>query len=508
MLQACAERVGATRGAVYILDSRSGDLVPEITLGMGPRRSALVADRMTIPPTHLGSAADLTCAEAGRGEPSATEVGLAVYACRADACVAIVRLDGYVSPSVIRRNSEALRATASLLLLVYEQRFALNLLDGIGLPLDFGQSGHEFLGTMTEFAATVTGVAYVVLREEFGRTLRCLSVAGFNDDADLSHWDLSPINDYPILARVLTGETLVLQSDQAALALTGTHRHALYSPVRAVVASPVTLDGERAGMVMFGTSARADYTAAELDGFRSVASYIGLAIAALASFTEASERLRVQTEAAAAITAVEIGRSVRHEAKGILDNCQHRLHLMARGLRDPLVLSDINGISDDLVRLYNALSHMHVPGVPVEAKWESTSLRRLWHEATQALAGALMAQRVTVRYAGPDVTVSIVPDQILHVFLNLLLNSIDAFRGAKRRDRRIELRVHAPAEKANDLSIVYSDTATGIDPSMFSLPAGLGEMPLQQLIFEPGVTSKEHGSGFGLWLARIVHEAG
>jgi nitrogen-specific signal transduction histidine kinase len=505
VLQACAERVGATHGAVYFLDLGSGDLVPEVALGTRSLRHALVPERMTIPPTHVGSAEDLTRAEASPDEWSDAESGgLAIYACRADSCVAVVRLDGDVPEPLVRSNKDVLRAIASLLLPIYEQRFAHRTLGSIGRPLDLGQREREFLAAMAGFASAATGTAHVVLREERGRTLRCLAVAGVDTGNGLRNWDLAPTSDYPGLAPVLAGETLILHGAQAVDVVTGRNRRTNEPPVRAVVASPVMLEGARTGILAFGTSARTEYTTAERDGFAAVASHVGLAIAARGSLTVASESLRVQTEAAAAVTAVEVGRSARHEAKGILDNCQHRLRLIARSEQNPSIVSQVGSISDELVLLHNTLSRMHIANVDGDTRVESASIEAIWREATQALRGALEAQDVAVGYAGPDVTISIVRDGMVHVFLNLMLNSIDAFSHARRRDRRIQLSVRTPTKSANGVSMVYSDTATGINPSTLARPAGLDQQPLHQLIFERGVTSKKHGSGFGLWLVRRI----
>ena len=52
--------------------------------------------------------------------------------------------------------------------------------------------------------------------------------------------------------------------------------------------------------------------------------------------------------------------------------------------------------------------------------------------------------------------------------------------------------------------MVYTDTAGGIDPSTLTVPRSRRDLPLEQLIFEPGVTSKSDGTGFGLWLVRQI----
>jgi nitrogen-specific signal transduction histidine kinase len=94
------------------------------------------------------------------------------------------------------------------------------------------------------------------------------------------------------------------------------------------------------------------------------------------------------------------------------------------------------------------------------------------------------------------------PDWLRQVFLNLMLNSVDAFKQAKKANRYIDLVVAKPSERQQDIQMTYKDNATGINPQSLSVPEDLTDRPFQQQLFEPGVTSKKAGSGFGLWLVR------
>jgi signal transduction histidine kinase len=116
-------------------------------------------------------------------------------------------------------------------------------------------------------------------------------------------------------------------------------------------------------------------------------------------------------------------------------------------------------------------------------------------------------QRIDARPVAGDATVYARPEWLRQVFLNLLLNSIDAFRSAKKKgDRRIELTIDRQGERASEVTITYRDNAGGIAPHRLHVPPGAEDLPIAQNVFQEGVTSKKEGSGFGLWLARHIME--
>jgi C4-dicarboxylate-specific signal transduction histidine kinase len=92
--------------------------------------------------------------------------------------------------------------------------------------------------------------------------------------------------------------------------------------------------------------------------------------------------------------------------------------------------------------------------------------------------------------------------------LNLLFNSIDAFRDRPRQNRSITLVVQKESEASHSHVLDYSDNAGGIAFGKLSVPEPIKEanpgMSLDQLIFQPKVTSKktQKGAGWGLYLVR------
>jgi signal transduction histidine kinase len=121
------------------------------------------------------------------------------------------------------------------------------------------------------------------------------------------------------------------------------------------------------------------------------------------------------------------------------------------------------------------------------------------------VAGRLESDKIADHWQGPsDLQVWAVRDRLRHIFLNLLLNSIDAFQDSRARGRRIDVTVERPASRANNMIITYHDNASGINPSRLYVPDEYTDDPVTQQVFGAAVTSKDEGSGYGLWLARKV----
>jgi signal transduction histidine kinase len=157
-----------------------------------------------------------------------------------------------------------------------------------------------------------------------------------------------------------------------------------------------------------------------------------------------------------------------------------------------------------LAHVFRALEKIKLATKAPDEVVETVSLCRLWDEACTAVGGRLHAQGIEVRRSEQDLTIQGVQDRLRQVFLNLLLNSIDAFGPAKKRGRRIDLSIDRPADRSNHIQLTYRDNATGLNPQRLRGPSEFDDLPAEQRIFAPGVTSKATGSGYGLWLVRQI----
>jgi signal transduction histidine kinase len=90
-----------------------------------------------------------------------------------------------------------------------------------------------------------------------------------------------------------------------------------------------------------------------------------------------------------------------------------------------------------------------------------------------------------------------VRDQLVQVFLNLILNAIDARTRSGGESSRVELKVERPKEGDKKVEVAVSDNGCGI------VAEHTGRL------FQPYFTTKKHGTGLGLFVTqKLVAEHG
>ena len=132
---------------------------------------------------------------------------------------------------------------------------------------------------------------------------------------------------------------------------------------------------------------------------------------------------------------------------------------------------------------------------PIDFKKETISLHRVIKEVINLVRGKLNKDNITLQYtpSSKQDLVSIDKKQINTVFLNFILNSIDAIN-SKNTDGLIEISTY---DEFNFIVIEFHDNGCGIEAHV--LPK----------IFQPFFTNKEGGTGLGLNLAhKIIHQHG
>ena len=270
--------------------------------------------------------------------------------------------------------------------------------------------------------------------------------------------------------------------------------------------------GGPGGMAVYVTKADSCVALVRLEGGRPelVNETSRRALRALASLLLVvyGQRSEVALQAAES-TELEVSRSVRHEAANYLDVCQTCLREIWVAVRGSELESAVEQASESLLRVRNLLDRLRAQRLDPGDEVQSVPLRHLWEQATERLGEAMSAQRVVARYVGADIEINVRTVWFVNALLNLLTNSVDAFReqAKHRRERWIELSVGDPGRRAQDVSLVYRDNAGGINPATLKGPPESAGQPVQQLIFEPGVTSKKGGTGFGLFLVRSILDA-
>lgn len=510
LLDACVKHLTGTGGSIYTLDLATGSYSRVASLPTEPSEGAAIpASRLSIPESRIATVAEfLAASEEYAGYEELLPDGVVFFAMRNETCVGAIRIDGPRPGEIDPAGMEDLIACADLLVTVYEDAFSFQLLESLQDPLDFTRSEREFFRTIADLITDSAGMEFVALRELDEGALRCIALAGF-EDADPNEyagWDLDPVDKFPAFARALEGKN----GNTVAVTSIDDPEHAELRAlpwcvdVKSFVAIPVLVGRKTFGVLSVGARCEFEYAPIELRGFESIANGVGVSISNFRNSHLLNRRVGEYVAAASAITSIEVARSARHEASNEIEVSTQALHRLLHKAGKSCQ-KEAEKVENHLHGVRLALKKMKVATTQPESDWETISIAELWAQANTAVATRLQDAKVEVRSPLVDVKVLARQDWLRQVFLNLLLNSIDAFNeGSKRTDRRIELLIDRPSARDSEYRLTYSDTAGGVIPQRLRPPPGEEEMSVQQLIFLGGVTSKKRGSGYGLWLARKI----
>lgn len=515
ILRECVSRASATAGHIYLLNLSTAQYEAYVSwpdhAGMAAPVSVEQVDdlRDSLVPLEVRF-------RAAADRETDSEVGVILLATRGSTCVGAIRLDGVGLAELGGHALADMTACSELLVRVHADRFLLAFLDALRSPVDFSNAPEEFHQELALLIAQSSTMEFVVLRERTGHWLRCVSRWGFPDDAAGDPtWDVKLATAHSAFHRTLGRESCVFGNVGAD---TPPVRELTASGVRSMVLLPVLAGSTILGVLSLGARCPYDYSDTELRAFQSIANIVGAAMASYTSSQELSARVGEYTEASVAITALEVARAARHEARGRIDNCFLGLRNLTMLLRespravptDDRAASEIEALSRDLRELSDTLDKIKTATRPPGRELQRARVVDIFQQARAAVAGRLQALRVEVVWSGPGLDVDAQPDWLRQVFLNLLLNSLDAFGELRRRRvRRIWVTTVEAVGRTDNHELTYRDNATGINPQRLQVPAEHSQLGLEQAVFAPGVTSKPEGSGFGLWLARrIVDEHG
>ncbi len=221
---------------------------------------------------------------------------------------------------------------------------------------------------------------------------------------------------------------------------------------------------------------------------------------------EDSQRALIQAEKMAAVG--RLMASLAHEINNPLQAVRNCLHLAAhKGIDTEQRLRYIDMTDNELERLVTTVRRMLDFYRPGGAEKEPTDIHHVIDQVMALLTPKLSEQniRVHIQSVGVNSPVNMVADQIQQVIFNLLINAIDALEEAGPVYRGEMPASGMPSARAAELwvdvyhedhqvRVVIEDSGPGIAPE------------LQEQIFEPFVSTKQHGTGLGLAVSYGIME--
>jgi signal transduction histidine kinase len=183
---------------------------------------------------------------------------------------------------------------------------------------------------------------------------------------------------------------------------------------------------------------------------------------------------------------------IAHEVGNPLTSISAMVQILQRRESDPYTLNKLALVSGQLQRIRSTLRELIEFSRPASEERAHVALGEILDEALNI---AKYYKRTRGRLVSPTLPPDLPPlyavrDQLVQVFLNLILNAIDA----TDRHGRIDLLV---TRRAEGVEICVRDTGSGITPEHTAR------------LFQPYFTTKKHGTGLGLFVTRqLVAEHG
>ena len=178
---------------------------------------------------------------------------------------------------------------------------------------------------------------------------------------------------------------------------------------------------------------------------------------------------------------------IAHEVGNPLTSISSIVQVLMRTVADEFAKDKLSLVQSQVHRITKIIRDLVDFSRPSNYQVQPTDIVKTLTESIEIVKMGKKAKRITfvthVRMQIP--LLSLVPDQISQVFINILLNAVDALQGT---DGTITTEVERNTE---DIRVRISDDGCGISPE--NLPK----------IFEPFFTTKRvgEGTGLGLWVS-------
>lgn len=268
---------------------------------------------------------------------------------------------------------------------------------------------------------------------------------------------------------------------------------------RAILCAPLTIRDRVIGAIEVINKLDGTFTAQDLELLQAMAASVAVAVdnanlyGELAEFAKELERSQAQLVQAEKMAAIgRLAASIAHEINNPLQSIHNSLHLsLHRGLGDSKRFEYLSMAQAEVRRLIEIVQRMLDFYRPSRGGVEPTDINDIV-ENVLALADKRLQHgdiSVHARLAPSLPFVPVVPDQISQVFLNVVINAVEAMPSGG--DLRLETLL---SEDGDWVLIRFQDTGLGMSAEQIAN------------LFEPFYTTKSDGTGLGLAISYGIVE--
>jgi|GEM_PF-330974 len=216
----------------------------------------------------------------------------------------------------------------------------------------------------------------------------------------------------------------------------------------------------------------------------------GKVVGFLGSHTDITEKKRLQEQLFRSQKMESIGTlaaGIAHEVGNPLTSISSLVQIVQRTSSDHFVREKLDLVREQINRIAKIIRQLVDFSRPTNYEIKSTDVNALLKEAVNIVRYGKKANHVEfILDLAEDLPLAeVVQDQLIQVFINILINAVDALEG-KAGKVRVSTR-----NLGETIEIAFSDTGRGMPPAVLDK------------IFEPFFTTKKvgEGTGLGLWVS-------
>ncbi len=201
------------------------------------------------------------------------------------------------------------------------------------------------------------------------------------------------------------------------------------------------------------------------------------------------EKQLMQTQKMESIGTLAAG--VAHEVGNPLASISALVQVAQRNTKDPFIIEKLGLVKSQITRISKIIRDLVDFSRPSNYELQLTNINKCVQEAVEITKVGTKAKDIDfiVKLNSEVPNLPLVADQLEQVFVNILLNAVDAFSDQQKNNEK-QIVVESSVIK-DDVMITFTDNGPGIEEENLSK------------IFEPFFTTKAQGkgTGLGLWVS-------
>ena len=183
---------------------------------------------------------------------------------------------------------------------------------------------------------------------------------------------------------------------------------------------------------------------------------------------------------------------IAHEVGNPLASISALVQVVQRDTNDPFIKEKLGLVKNQVTRISKIIRDLVDFSRPSNYELHLTDINQSLKEAVEITRVGTKAKDIefNINLSDDVPFLPLIPDQIQQVFLNILINAVDAISEGKTNDKPNKIDVSSLIEK-DAVTITFTDTGAGIKEKNINK------------VFEPFFTTKEQGkgTGLGLWVS-------